>query len=239
MNSGFKEDYSSFIVKNLENVKKRIAEVCKRAGRNPDSVKLVAVSKTMPPAMIESAWNAGQRIFGENYVQELEEKDKALENTQGLEWHFIGHLQRNKVKKLPPRVSMIQSVDSVRLLQEIEKRAGEAGRSFDILIQVNVGEEESKSGSMAEEVDAILNSALSMKFVKVRGLMAIPPFEEESENSRKWFVMLREIRDKLGGEKLLPELSMGMSNDFEIAIEEGATIVRVGTAIFGERKTFK
>jgi pyridoxal phosphate enzyme (YggS family) len=223
------------IAENLGVVRERIAGACRRAGRDPGSVRLVAVSKTMPAAAVEAAWRAGQRIFGENYVQELVRKDDALKPLGGIEWHFIGRLQKNKVRLVLGRVRLLQTVDSVKLVQEIDRRAADAGVEVEALVQVNVGAEAQKGGSLADEAQTVIGAVAASRRVKLRGLMAIPPIEENPEDSRKWFVMMHELREKLGGEKALPELSMGMSGDYEAAIEEGATIVRVGTAIFGER----
>jgi pyridoxal phosphate enzyme (YggS family) len=224
------------IAENLRGVRERIARACGRAGRDPGSVTLVAVSKTKGAADVEAAYGAGQRVFGENYVQELLQKLEALAHLEGIAWHFIGKLQRNKVRHLVGRVEMIESVDSARLAAEIERRAGDLGRKVEVLVEVNVGGEATKGGSSADEVRAVLEAVAASRWLVCRGLMAIPPVEDDPERSRRWFVMMREMRETLGGEKLLPELSMGMTGDFEAAIEEGATIVRVGTAIFGERR---
>jgi len=225
------------IAENLRGVRERIARACGRAGREPGSVTLVAVSKTKGAVEVEAAFGAGQRVFGENYVQELLAKQEALAHLTGISWHFIGKLQRNKVRHLVGRVEMIESVDSARLAAEIERRAGDLGRKVEVLVEVNVGGEESKAGSSTDEVRAVLEAVAASRWLVCRGLMAIPPVEDDPERSRRWFVMMREMREALGGEKILPELSMGMTSDFEAAIEEGATIVRVGTAIFGERST--
>jgi pyridoxal phosphate enzyme (YggS family) len=224
------------IAENLRRVKERIARACGRAGRDPGSVTLVAVSKTKGAADVEAAYGAGQRVFGENYVQELLQKQEVLARLPGLSWHFIGRLQRNKVRHLVGRVGMIESVDSARLAAEIEKRAGDLGRKVEVLVEVNVGGEETKAGSSADEVRAVLDAVAASRWLVCRGLMAVPPVEDDPGRSRRWFVVMREMREALGGGKILPELSMGMTSDFEAAIEEGATIVRVGTAIFGERR---
>jgi pyridoxal phosphate enzyme (YggS family) len=221
---------------NLRRVLDRIAGACLRASRDPAGVTLVAVSKTKSAAAVEDAWKAGQRVFGENYVQEMLAKQDSLTRLEGLSWHFIGRLQRNKVKHVVGRAAMIQTVDSVRLAAEIEKRAAARDLKADVLIEVNVGGEDQKAGAVEEEARAVMDAVRASPHLALRGLMAIPPFEDDPEQSRKWFVMLREIRERLGGEKILPELSMGMTADFEAAVEEGATMVRVGTAIFGERR---
>ncbi len=223
------------IAENLKAVQERVDGACLRAGRHPGGVKLVAVSKTIPAEAVEIAWKAGQRIFGENYVKELVEKDDALGHHGDIEWHFIGRLQRNKVRLVLGRVKLLQTVDSVRLVHEIDRRAADLGVEVEALVQVNVGAEAQKGGSPADETQAVIGAIAAGRHITLRGLMAIPPLEDNPEDSRKWFIMMRELREKLGGEKVLPELSMGMSADYEVAIEEGATIVRVGTAIFGER----
>jgi pyridoxal phosphate enzyme (YggS family) len=223
------------IADNLCRVRDRIAEACVRVSRDPAGVTLVAVSKTKSAPAVEQAWRAGQRVFGENYVQEMLAKQEGLGHLEGLAWHFIGRLQRNKVKHLLGRVALIQTVDSVRLADEIEKRAAAGDLGVDVLIEVNVGGEDQKAGAAEEEARRVMDAVRQSPHLSLRGVMAIPPFEDDPEESRKWFVMLREIRERLGGEKILPELSMGMTADFEAAVEEGATMVRVGTAIFGER----
>ncbi len=223
------------IADNLHRVRDRIAEACVRASRDPAGVTLVAVSKTKSASLVEEAWKAGHRIFGENYVQEMLAKQEGLGHLDGLAWHFIGRLQRNKVRHVVGRVALIQTVDSVRLAAEIEKRAAAGNLRVDVLIEVNVGGEDQKAGAAEEEARGVLEAVRASPHLALRGVMAIPPFEDDPEESRKWFVMLREVRERLGGETVLPELSMGMTADFEAAVEEGATMVRVGTAIFGER----
>lgn len=215
---------------NLSAVRARCEEA-RRRGRHGRAVTLVAVSKKKPLAAIEAARRAGCVDFGENYVQEL--VDKAA-RSQGLDlnWHFIGHLQRNKVKELlGARPVLIHGVDSERLLREIDKRAG--GEPRDVLVQVNVSGEGSKSGCAPADVPQLVAVAGELENVRVRGLMTMPPIGEP-EAARPHFRALRELADAVGRD-VLPELSMGMSHDFEVAIEEGATLVRVGTAIFGER----
>jgi pyridoxal phosphate enzyme (YggS family) len=218
----------------LKTVQAEIKQATILAGRAPESVTLVAVSKMFPTAAILSAFNAGQAIFGENYAQELVQKSDELRSmSPAPEFHFIGKLQRNKVKHVVGRCALIQSVDRIELVQEIAKHGGSA-----VLLQVNISGEETKSGVRDNEVFTLLEQALSIQSIKVLGLMTIGQFEVmDIELRRREFVRLRELRDSLqqrfGVE--LPELSMGMSNDFELAIEEGATIVRVGSAIFGQR----
>jgi pyridoxal phosphate enzyme (YggS family) len=223
------------IAANLSEVLDEIEEACASAGRPEGSVKLVAVSKTKPAEDIREAYEAGQRIFGENYAQEFVKKAEALSDLEDIQWHFIGHLQRNKVRHVVPHAGLIQTIDSERLLREVVKRAGKAGKTLDVLVEVNVGREEQKAGVLPEETEELVGRIAEAEGVRCRGLMVLPPFELEPEEARPWFVGLRELRDRLGGEQALPELSMGMSADYPVAVEEGATMVRVGTAIFGWR----
>lgn len=223
------------IAENLEQVHACIDAAARRAGRDPASVRLVAVSKLHPPEAIREAHAAGQRLFGENYVQELSAKESQLDDLPAIEWHFIGHLQRNKARQITGRVGLVETVDSPKLLAEIAKRARSAGKVQHLLIQVRIGDEETKSGCEPRELPELLEVARSCSEVEVRGLMVIPPFELDADETRPYFRELRALRDRHGGPAVLPELSMGMSHDFEVAIEEGATLVRVGTAIFGER----
>jgi pyridoxal phosphate enzyme (YggS family) len=223
------------IAARLGEVRERIARAAARAGRDPAAVRLVAVSKAQPAAAIREAWEAGQRLFGENYVQELLAKQADLGGLEGLAWHFIGHLQRNKVKSVAGRVAML-AVDSERLVAEVSRRAVERSQTVDVVLEVNLGGEATKSGCAPEAAGALLEAARRAPAVRVLGLMVIPPYEVELEAARGYFRSLRELRERLGGAEALPELSMGMSHDFEIAVEEGATLVRVGTAIFGERR---
>jgi pyridoxal phosphate enzyme (YggS family) len=206
-------------------VRERIAAACARSGRDPASVRLVAVSKTKPVEMLRAAQAAGQAIFGENYAQDLREKADAL---PGVEWHFIGALQTNKAKLVVGRAALIHTCDRVALAQELSKRAKSAGITQRVLLEVNVGREPQKAGVLPEDVPALLEKILALPSLAPLGLMCIPPAEGDP---RKHFRSLRQLGQGLG----LPELSMGMSADYEIAIEEGATLVRVGTAIFGER----
>ena len=221
---------------NLSNVLLAISDSARQAGRSADSVSLIAVSKTHPAEVIQEAVDAGQLIFGENRVQEAQPKITAL--PAKLHWHLIGHLQSNKVRLALPLFELIHGVDSLDLLAHIDRVAEELGLFPRVLLQVNVAGEASKfgfaPGKLLEQVEEIV------KFdrVQIEGLMTIPPLAPAAEHSRRYFVALRELRDKLATEFRfpLPELSMGMSSDFRVAIEEGATMVRVGTAIFGERR---
>jgi len=224
------------VAENLAEVRRQIAAACERVGREPRDVTLVAVSKTHPAAAVERALAAGQRDFGENYVQEAREKVPLVAG--GPCWHYIGRLQRNKVKYLAPWVHLIHTVDSLKLAAEIDKQAAQHRRTIPILLQVNVAGEDAKSGCRPEDAGALAREMLRFPALELRGLMTMPPFWP-AERVRPFFRQLRELRDRLCDElgRPLPELSMGMSDDFPAAVEEGATLVRVGTAIFGARPT--
>ncbi len=221
---------------NAARVLERIARAAERSGRKAQAIRLIAVGKTQPVEFIGEALEAGLAVFGENYVQEAEVKIRAFPRA---EWHLIGKLQRNKVKKAVSLFSFIQTVDSLGLLAEISRRAAEAGKVLPVLVEVNVAGEGSKAGVAPEEITGILEAAPGLPGISLRGLMAIPPWTEDPEESRPYFIRLREMLSDCvsrgGAEPGMTELSMGMSNDFEAAIEEGATMVRVGTAIFGSR----
>ncbi|MDO8444943.1 MAG: YggS family pyridoxal phosphate-dependent enzyme [Deltaproteobacteria bacterium] len=222
------------ITEKVQNVAERISWAAARAGRRLEDVKLVAITKTVDVDLIRAAADAGVRIFGENYVQEAKEKIAAV--GKDVEWHMTGHLQKNKARDAVNMFSMVQTIDSLGLAEELDKRAGAAGKVILGLIEVNLGEERSKSGVSKDELIPFLNSVKGLKNLSVRGLMAIPPFFDEPEKVRPYFKALRELRDRANAEGFsLSELSMGMSHDFEVAVEEGATMVRIGTAIFGER----
>ncbi|HZO15362.1 MAG TPA: YggS family pyridoxal phosphate-dependent enzyme [Polyangiaceae bacterium] len=214
----------------------RIGDACRRAGRAPEEVTLVAVSKTTSAADVRAAALAGCRDFGENYVQELATKAAELSDL-ALSWHHIGPLQTNKVKALLacPGFTLLHSLDRPKLLDELERRAAAMGRAVDALVQVNVSGEDTKSGCAPEALAAILEAPRSA--VRIRGLMTMPPAVDDPERVRPYFKALVQLRDRHGGAKRLPELSMGMTQDFEVAIEEGATLVRIGTALFGARDT--
>ena len=222
----------------LSTVRARIDAAARGAGRDPFSVRLVAVSKTFPIEAVRDACAAGQRDFGENRVQEALEKIGAAADLD-VRWHLIGHLQTNKARKAAAAFAMIQSVDSVELLRRLDAAASEAGRTPDLLIQVDLAGEATKSGARPEDVPAILDAATACRAARVVGLMTIPPIPDTPEDARPWFRRLRELREKWLAAGTPPawlrELSMGMSGDFEVAVQEGATIVRVGTAIFGAR----
>ncbi len=223
---------------NLQSVRSRIDAAARRAGRDPSDIRLIAVSKTFSADYVRAAWAAGQRDFGENKVQEALQKIGATSDIQ-IRWHLIGHLQSNKAKKAAASFACIHSVDSVELLKKLDTAAAEQGVSPDVLVQLDLAGEETKFGAGADVARRILDAALEAKAVKAAGLMLIPPWNDDQEQTRPWFVQLRELRDRWAAEGLprpaLRHLSMGMSHDFEAAIEEGATMVRVGTAIFGQR----
>jgi pyridoxal phosphate enzyme (YggS family) len=212
-----------------------IREAAEKAGRDPSSVRLVAVSKKQDPEKLRVLWKCGQRIFGENRVQEA--RVKIPEMPSGGEWHFIGGLQTNKAKDAVECFDVIESVDRLDLATELQKRAEVAGKKLRVFLEVNVGGEAAKHGCAPEKAAELLARVQPLSRLEVQGLMAIPPFREDPENARPFFQKLREIRDHLeqGSGMALPELSMGMSHDYPVAIAEGATLVRVGTALFGPR----
>ena len=220
----------------LRAVRERIEQACRRAQRDPESVRLVAVSKSFPAERVRELLRYEQRLFGENRVQEALAKIPAVGT--GAVWHLIGPLQRNKARHAVGAFELIHGVDSLKLAAELDRRAAGAGVRQRILIQLNLADESTKSGVGETELWPLLHGVAEMRHLDLQGLMTIPPPVERAEESRRWFVRLRELRDRaarrLGG--ALPELSMGMTDDFEVAVEEGATLVRVGRAIFGERR---
>ena len=222
---------------NLQEVEERIQEACRRAGRDRSEVTLVAVSKTKPVAILQEAYDLGVRVFGENKVQEIREKYEAL--PKDIEWHMIGHLETNKVKYIVDKVRLIHSVDSLRLAEVIEKEAEKHNRVVDILLEVNVAEEESKFGLKMPEVIPMAEKVVQLPHIRLRGLMTIAPFVENPEKNRAIFANLHDlyvdIKEKNIDNGTVSILSMGMTNDYEVAVEEGATMVRVGTGIFGAR----
>lgn len=223
------------IAENLEIIHGNIAAAAAKAGRRADEVELLAVSKTFPPEAVAEAYAAGQRAFAENRVQELLSKAPLVPS--GVVWHIIGHLQSNKIRKALQHCRILHSVDSVELARDIERIADEAGVYVDAYLQVNVAEDGRKHGFTTASVPALMDELLSLKRVSVVGLMTIPALDPVPENSRRHFAALRQLRDRLQAQTgtPLPGLSMGMSGDYHIAVEEGATIVRVGSAIFGGR----
>ncbi len=230
------------ITDNLACVQERIANAARAAGRSPDEITLMAVSKTFPPDRIREAYAAGQRLFGENRVQEFAEKAEALRELEGAEFHLIGHLQTNKATKAAELFAGVDSVDSLRLAEKLEAAAAKHGQVLPVLLELNLGGEESKSGLAPDspELASLLQAAPRLPHISICGLMTIPPFTENPEGARPYFRRLRELRDQIARRKpariRMDVLSMGMSHDFEVAIQEGSTCVRIGTAIFGERK---
>jgi PLP dependent protein len=225
----------SEIKENLLRVMERIDSAARRSGRDPSEIKLVAVSKTVEAARIKEAIEAGVSILGENYVQEA--KKKIEEIGRSVAWHFIGHLQSNKAKYVVYLFDMIHSLDNIPLAEELSRRAEQADRMIKVLIEINLSEEATKFGTDEGEILNLARRILQLSHLSLEGLMTMPPYFDSPEMSRPYYVKLRELKERLVREGIpMKELSMGMSNDFEIAIEEGATYVRVGTAIFGPRK---
>ena len=226
---------------NLSVIHDRIAAAARRAGRNPGDIALMAVTKTFPPETIREAYEAGQRLFGENRVQEFAEKFPSLSDLRDAEFHMIGHLQSNKAGKAAEMFHAVDSVDSVKLAERLNAAAGKLDKTLDVLVEINVGGEEAKSGIAPDSagLENILTIAAQWPALRIRGLMTVPPFTEDPEGARPYFRQLRELRDRLSARNLpsvtFDVLSMGMSHDFEVAIEEGSTCVRLGTAIFGTR----
>jgi PLP dependent protein len=229
------------VAQNVETVTERIRAAVRRAGRSSNEVKLMAVSKTQPPERIREAYDVGLRVFGENRVQEFVGKAGLLRDLHDAEWHMIGHLQTNKAAKTVELFCSVDSVDSLKLAEKLSAAAEKMGKKLDVLIEINVGGEAAKSGTApnSQELEELLTAAPRLDGLVVRGLMTVPPFTNDPEGARPYFRKLRELRDRIAARKLpavsTDQLSMGMSHDFEIAIEEGSTCVRVGTAIFGER----
>ena len=227
------------MVKRIQNIIKRIQEAADRCGRDPSTVRLVAVSKTIPVDKVKEAIDAGVTVLGENYIQEAREKFNRLA-TFPVSWHFIGHLQSNKAKYAVRLFDLIHSVDSLKLARELNKHAQKNAKIQNILIQINISKESSKSGADAANVLDLIDQVCHLENLSVKGLMTMPPFFNDPEKARPYFSALRNLRDRIRQEAppeiTLDELSMGMTGDFEVAIEEGATLVRIGTAIFGERR---
>lgn len=225
------------VIENLKTVEEKIAAACARADRSRDEVTLIAVSKTKPESMVEEAYSAGQRDFGENKVQEICRKIEVL--PADIRWHMIGHLQRNKVRQVIGKACMIHSVDSLRLAETISEEAVKKEITIPVLIEVNVAQEESKFGVTTEETIALIEAAAKLPNISIRGLMTIAPFVEDPEENRPIFRKLKQLSVDIAAKNInnvtMSVLSMGMTNDYEVAIEEGATMVRVGTGIFGER----
>lgn len=225
------------IAANLARIREQLAEAAVRCGRNPAAITLVAVSKTKSAAAVTEAARAGQIVFGENYVQELTTKAPQVESP--VAWHFIGHLQSNKVRQIAGLVTLVHSVDRLTLAEELDRQWGKIGVILDILVQVNVSGESTKSGTSEAEATALVTEIARLPNLRIRGLMTMPPFFDDPEGARPYFRALKELAAAIAAKNIpgvsMAELSMGMSGDFQVAIEEGATLVRVGSAIFGER----
>lgn len=228
----------NFIRENIKHIKETMYHTAEHCGRNPDDIQLVAVSKTYPAEAITEAFNAGQTLFGENRIQEADKKIGEL-STLPLSWHLIGHLQTNKAKRAIQLFSLLHTVDSTKLVKELEKEATKLDTNVSVLLQVNIAEEASKSGASVHELEMLIQAVNQAPHIQCQGFMTIPPYFEEPEEVRPYFQTLRSLGEQYRTTLTTPpkrmELSMGMSHDFHIAIEEGATLVRVGTAIFGER----
>ncbi|PWT83797.1 MAG: YggS family pyridoxal phosphate-dependent enzyme [Acidobacteria bacterium] len=224
------------IAENLERVRKQIAQAAVKAGRTANEIELVAITKTHPAEKVREAVEAGHTLFGESRVQEA--RAKIPELPSNLRWHFVGHLQKNKIRHALPLFEVFHGIDSLALAEEMNRIAADEGMHPCVLLEINVAGEGTKFGFKPESVSAEMESMLALPRLSVEGLMCIPPLAEEAEASREYFVQLRELRDSLETEfqLKLPQLSMGMTQDFWVAVEEGATLVRVGTAIFGERR---
>jgi PLP dependent protein len=229
------------ISENTASIRDRIAAAADRARRDPGEIALMAVTKTFPPERIREAYDAGLRLFGENRVQEFAGKAEALSDLRDADWHMIGHLQTNKAANAAELFSAVDSVDSLRLAQKLNSAAQELGKKLAVLIEINVGGESAKSGVApgSKALDELLQGAAQLEHLEFRGLMTVPPFTDDPQQARPYFRKLRQLRDQIDARKLpkisMSVLSMGMSHDFEVAIEEGSTCVRLGTAIFGER----
>jgi pyridoxal phosphate enzyme (YggS family) len=229
------------IAANIASIHERIAAAARRAGRKPNEIALMAVSKTHPPERIREAYEAGLRLFGENRVQEFASKIGALQNLPDVVWHMIGHLQTNKASKTVELFNAVDSVDSLKLAEKLDAAARQLGKKLTVLIEINVGGEAAKSGTAPDspELEELLLAAPHLDGLQFRGLMTVPPFTDDPQAARPYFRKLRELRDAIAARKLpsvsMDVLSMGMSHDFELAIGEGSTCVRVGTAIFGKR----
>ncbi len=226
------------MIEQINTIKSCINQAAIACGRNPETIKLVAVSKTKSADMVSKAIKAGITIFGENYIQEAADKIKTL-SYPNVSWHFIGHLQTNKAKPAVRLFDLIHTVDSLKLALELNKHAGKMNKVQNILIQVNIGNESSKSGIYSEKTLELVKNLSRLEYVSVKGLMTIPPFFENPEDTRPFFSALRKLKDLIIKETMphviINDLSMGMSNDYKVAIQEGATFVRIGTAIFGKR----
>ncbi|HEX4606528.1 MAG TPA: YggS family pyridoxal phosphate-dependent enzyme [Candidatus Angelobacter sp.] len=229
------------IADNIAAIRERIGRAAARVGRDANTITLMAVSKTVEPERIRQAYATGIRVFGENRVQEFGDKAAALADCKDANWHLIGHLQSNKAKKATELFQAVDSVDSLRLAERLNQSAEQTGKKLSVLIEMKVGEEKNKAGIPLDspELENLLRAAPQLEHLQIRGMMTVPPFTENPEGARLYFRLLRDLRDTIATRKLpditMDVLSMGMSHDFEVAIEEGSTCVRVGSAIFGER----
>ena len=229
------------IAENLQRLEERIASAARRAGRDPREISLMAVTKTVSPERIREAYDAGLRLFGENRVQEFASKAQVLADLKNTAWHMIGHLQSNKSRPAAELFQAVDSVDSLRVLERLNRAAEELGKRMPVLIEINIGGEQAKSGVAPDspELEQMLTGAPSCDHLQIHGLMTVPPYKDDPEQSRPFFRRMCALRDAIAGRKLpavqMGSLSIGMSHDFEVAIEEGSTCVRIGTAIFGDR----
>ncbi len=229
------------IASNLDAVRARITAAARRCNRNPEDIALMAVCKTFPPEAIREAYTAGQKLFGENKVQEFEKKVAAVADLKDATFHMIGHLQSNKSRRAAELFYAVDSVDSIKLAERLNTAAAELNKILPVLLEINVGAEEAKSGISLDwtEIEPLLANAVQWTHLEIRGLMTVPPFTDDPEGARPYFRQLRELRDEIARRNFprvnTDQLSMGMSHDFEVAIEEGSTCVRVGTAVFGVR----
>ena len=229
------------VAENIARIQEAIAAAAKRVGNKPEDVFLMAVSKTVPPERMREAYQAGLRLFGESRIQEMAIKAGTLRDLKDAEWHMIGHLQNNKALKAAELFGAIESVDSLRLAERLNAATEQVGKTLAVLIEINVGGEEAKSGlpPQSTELQAILEAAKKLQYLEFRGLMTVPPFTPDPQGARPFFGKLRALRDQIAHARWpsvnMDVLSMGMSHDFEAAIEEGSTCVRIGTAIFGDR----
>lgn len=229
------------IAENIAAVRERIRAAAARVRRNPGEITLMAVSKTVEPERIRQAYDAGLQVFGENRVQEFEKKAPNLHDLEEAEWHLIGHLQSNKAKKAAELFKAVDSIDSLPLAQKMDETARQIGKILPVLVEIKVSDEASKAGIPvgSPELEELFRAAAGLDHLQIRGLMTVPPYTEDPEGARMYFRLLRDCRDQIAARKLqriqMDVLSMGMSHDFEVAIEEGSTCVRVGTAIFGTR----
>ncbi len=236
----YREPELDEIKKRINSVRKRISQAARKAGRDPSDIRLLAVTKTHGPELVKKAISAGLGLFGENYIQEAKDKIEAIGGVASqVKWHFIGHLQRNKAKWGAALFECVQTVDNKKLAEALDRHAKNQGKVLSILCQVNLAGETQKSGASPDDLPALLEHIMTLPHLSLEGLMLVPPYNPDPEATRAWFAGLRRLRDKLsiqmGLQEQLRELSMGMTHDFEVAIEEGATIIRVGTALFGPR----